>query len=110
MASILNSFVYFLIGTVSGPIILAILFILSTAIYIYVTEIWWTMVTHRKRYLEWNKCRKEWNKAFVIEKRRRFIMACFVFREVRRQGLSEEVHFYYEELVRDLLVFKNIIC
>jgi hypothetical protein len=97
-----------LIGAVSGPVILAILFIFFTATYIYFGEIWRTMIRNPERYQEWNRLRKEWNKVAAMERRRRYIMACILDDEVRKQGLSQEDKFHYAGLVRDLHALKDI--
>ena len=62
-----------------------------------------------KRYREWNKLRKEWNKAAAMEGRRRFIMLTILGHKIEEQGLSEEDRFRYTALVRDTYELKVIM-
>ena len=48
--------------------------ILLTGVYFYVGDVWKEMFEDRKRYLQWDRSRKDWNKQAEIEIRRRFIM------------------------------------
>ena len=61
-----------------------------------------------KRYGEWNRLRKEWNKAAAMEERRRFIMRIIVNDKIEELGLSEEERFRYAALVRDRYALKII--
>jgi hypothetical protein len=95
---------------IGGLVILAILPFLITALYLYLTDMWRTIITNRRTYLEWNRVRKEWNKIAVIERRRAYIVACLLDAEVRKQGLSEEDRFHGAALVRDLHILNDPIC
>ena len=99
---------------IGAPIVVVflppLLVILSAAIYIYLRDIWRTMIRDPKAYREWNRLRKQWNKAVVVERRRRFIMSYVLDRQIQEQGLSEEERFRYAALVRNLHKSKDFVC
>ena len=93
-----------MVVVLGGLLTLAILPFLLTAIYIYLEEIWFFMIRDPKYYREWNRGRKEWNKASAIERRHRYIMSGLLDRLVDKQGLSEADRFRYAALVTYLWV------
>ena len=88
------------IGIVAiSVIVLFILLFLLTAIYIYLRGVWCYMIRNPHGYREWNRLRKEWNKAARSERRSRHLMALYLGNEVRKQELSQEDGFRYGALV-----------
>jgi hypothetical protein len=49
--------------------LLSILPILLTEVYVYLNDIWNSVIKDTKGYQEWNRLRKEWNKQAALEYR-----------------------------------------
>ena len=73
--------------------------ILLTGVYLYVGDIWEELVKNRKRYLEWDRLRKDWNKEAKIEIRRQFIMGFILSDIILRRGISQEYAWRYRSMV-----------
>jgi hypothetical protein len=77
---------------------------LATAIWIYCHEIWVVMIKDRPRFLNLEKLRREWNKAALIEQRRRNVTAHLVNELIQEKGRSDNDYYLLLELVRRLQV------
>ncbi|KAL9097567.1 MAG: hypothetical protein Q9165_000463 [Trypethelium subeluteriae] len=71
---------------------LGVLFLLPfllMATYVCLRGVWSYMIRDPHGYREWNRLRKEWNKAARLERRRRHVMTVYLENEVRRKEWQE---------------------
>lgn len=87
---------------VGGLIIGAISPFVIVGVYLFLKQIWKSMIKDPEKYQEWNRIRKVWNKSSARESRRQHIALCYMDGVVDEQGLSEEERFRYDRLIQNV--------